>query len=501
MYRYRPPPVSYTLSDDKAYRHHLSDRDGGNPLNGCLVCLNVWQVQPVCKEPLASEDYLTAGPRVAATTDTRFSKTGTILANAVSVSTMEIQGQDNRKPFVLLGSGFSKAIYSGMPTLAELTKMVLDRLGLDSEVLRPFADDLEQWLSFLSTSQPWLSDIENLENQALFLRASSAVKKAIEQCEADALCSPYPTWLNRLIVSWCADDATVVTFNYDLFVERLVTDLRLTSSWADVYRMPLEDRSANFRSGGMFSAASPPGPLLRLLKLHGSTNWGYAGPNSGTHDSIYLMNSEKVWSASSPSRPLLPRHEGLYDDLQPMIVPPTGTKNLYYGSAGLRAQWKKAAEVLKSASSVTIIGYSFPPTDLAARHFFARNVPEVPITVVDRDESVAATISKLSARGVQVQSFCGDDAVEQFVDRQCGDVLHWDAEIEEGSIVPWLEVNGKRRTVPSADIRDWDAAYIRAGSLALEELPTLDLNAAEFCEDDEKSHWAELRMAYKRRML
>ena len=129
------------------------------------------------------------------------------------------------KPFVLLGSGFSKAVFSGMPTLAELSIMVLERLQLDSDILQPFAGDLEQWLSFLSTDQPWLDDFENLSNRSLFLRASSAVKEAIDQSEAGALATPYPAWLKRLVISWCAEGATVVTFNYDLLIERVATEL------------------------------------------------------------------------------------------------------------------------------------------------------------------------------------------------------------------------------------------------------------------------------------
>jgi hypothetical protein len=35
------------------------------------------------------------------------------------------------------------------------------RLGLDH--LRPFGDDLEEWLSYLSSEQPWLPEEENLK--------------------------------------------------------------------------------------------------------------------------------------------------------------------------------------------------------------------------------------------------------------------------------------------------------------------------------------------------
>lgn len=403
------------------------------------------------------------------------------------------------KPFVLLGSGFSKAVFSGMPTLPELSSMVLQRLQQDPVILQPFAGDLEQWLSFLSTDQPWLDDFENLSNRSLFLRASSAVKEVIDQSEAGALARPYPSWLKRLVISWCAEGATVVTFNYDLLIERITTELRMTHSWADLYRMPLADRSTSFRSGGMFARATPPGSVLRLLKLHGSTNWGYAGMNTTTGDAIYLMESDMSWSTPERTKPPLPRHEGLYDDLKPMIVPPTGTKNLYYSSSGLRAQWRKAREALRNASSVTLFGYSFPATDLAARHFFAGNVPSVPITVVDRNPDVEASVVGLAGSNPRVSSFSGDNAIERYVSRACGDVLQWDAEHDDGGFVPWMEINGLKRTASGDGIDSWDEAKVKAGSLALEELASLNLNAHEFQTDADKAHWPELNMAYRRR--
>lgn len=377
--------------------------------------------------------------------------------------------------------------------------MVLQRLQLDPNVLQPFAGDLEQWLSFLSADQPWLDDFENLSNRSLFLRASSAVKEAIDQSEAGALARPYPAWLKRLVISWCAEGATVVTFNYDLLIERITTELGMTHSWADLYRMPLADRSTSFRSGGMFARATPPGSVLRMLKLHGSTNWGYAGMNTTTGDAIYLMESDMRWSGPQRIRRPLPRHEGLYDDLKPMIVPPTGTKNLYYSSSGLRAQWRKAREALRNASSVTLVGYSFPATDLAARHFFAGNVPKVPITVVDRNPHVGASVVGLAGSNPRVSNFSGDDAVERYVSSACGDVLQWDADHDNAGFVPWMELNGVKRTAPGDKIHSWDDAKVMAGSLALKELASLNLNAHEFHMDEDKAHWPALNTAYRRR--
>lgn len=382
-----------------------------------------------------------------------------------------------------------------MPVLAELTPMVLKRLQLTGDVLDSFDNDLEQWLSYLSIDQPWLDASENLANRAMFLRASSAVRDAILESETAATSNSYPTWLERLVISWCATGATVVTFNYDLLIERVVTELQLTQSWVDLYRVPLSDRSTNLIAGMTFGIGAPPGKTLGLIKLHGSINWGYSGSSETPGEAIQLLPSDHRWSEIKRQEQPLPRYLGLYDDLEPMIVPPTGTKSAYYSSAGLRAQWRRAAEAMTHASSVTIIGYSFPPTDLAARHFFAGNLPKVPVTVVDRSSDAASTIHRLSAIRSAPVGFHGPNAVQEYVQRTCGDVLRWNADVDGSLLVPWMEVNGERKIGPPR--QSWDEAYLSAGTLALQELASLDLNSSEFRSDDYAAHWPGLRLAYK----
>jgi hypothetical protein len=396
-------------------------------------------------------------------------------------------------PFVLLGAGFSKAVSSAMPTLNELAPMVLDRLKLPRNTLQQYGGDLEQWLSYLSIDQPWLPDSENLTNRAMFFRASSAVRSAIQEAESTARSEPCPPWLSRLATSWCATGATVVSFNYDLLVERTVTELKLTQSWLDIYRTPLSNRSATLVAGMTFGLGKPPGPTLALLKLHGSINWGYAGINATSRDSIYLLESDLGWSDVEDGQPALPRHWGLHDDLEPMIVPPTGTKSSYYSSAGLRGQWRRAAAALQSATSITIVGYSFPTTDHAARHFFAGNAADVPITVVDTSPTVGATVQKVLGGTGDIRHFSGQDAVSKYVEATCGDVITWGADY---SVDGFRLINGTK-SVQSELTREYDIALADAGTLALDELPALNLNAEKFEQNELEAHWPGLRLAYK----
>ena len=64
----------------------------------------------------------------------------------------------------ILGAGFSKAIYPGMPTLADLTQEVKNRLsGSEHSLPRPLmglGDNIELWITYLSQRQPRLTERE-----------------------------------------------------------------------------------------------------------------------------------------------------------------------------------------------------------------------------------------------------------------------------------------------------------------------------------------------------
>lgn len=402
------------------------------------------------------------------------------------------------RPFVLIGAGFSKAISSTMPVMSELAPQVLHNLQLSNEVLDHFEGDLEQWLSFLSGDQPWLSDAENLSNRALFVRASEAVRDVIELAESMATAEPYPPWLMRLVISWCATEATVVTFNYDLLVARMVTELRLVRFWPDLYRTPLADRAASMGVGKMFTPTAPPGNVLGLIKLHGSTNWGFSGLNSAPGEVPCLMSSGITWSGDNDVTNE-PRFRALFDDLQPMIVPPTGTKAAYYSSTSLRAQWRRAAEDLRNASSVTVIGNSFPPTDLATRALFASNIACKDVIVVDRQEVAAGTVKKLLDERTNVRSFHGNSALSDYVESECGDLYRWGSDHQSGG---WYEINGRYSNV-SAEYESQDGQNVTdpngaAGAKVQESLGSLNLNLGHPFEIyDGLAHWYGERIAYQ----
>lgn len=133
------------------------------------------------------------------------------------------------KTTYLLGAGFSRAVNGSMPLMRDLSQAVADRassaaLNTVAE-LSTFRHDFEAWLTHLSTEQPWLSQSENLRNNAAFLEVSETVSQIIRESQNAAFEQPVPPWLTVLENHWDTNDSTVITFNYDEIPESAANEL------------------------------------------------------------------------------------------------------------------------------------------------------------------------------------------------------------------------------------------------------------------------------------
>jgi hypothetical protein len=360
---------------------------------------------------------------------------------------------------VILGSGFSRAISDAMPTMPELGVEVLDRLRLGPDVLRPFGDNLEQWMSYLSVDQPWLDISANYENRALFARVSEAVQLSISEAEHAVMeTTDMPDWLLRLVWTWCDARTQVFSFNYDTLLERAVGELNRLETWGDLYAASLSDRLAA-GDGAVYGAASPSDRLLSLYKLHGSTSWSFGGLDSPPNDRILLTQDRLRWHrppAGLPE-PIPPRDESKYDDVVPLIIPPTLTKGPYFSNLTLRAQWRRAADALRAAPRLTVIGYSFPQADLVAQQWVTTSFAGSRFDVVDRAEQRPAAVRATLAGACEGDDLTGDDSIEQYVNSECGDLLRWrvwDERDGHGARAS-LKVNGVELVVFDLAARPW----------------------------------------------
>ncbi len=152
---------------------------------------------------------------------------------------------------------------------------------------------------------------------------------------------------HKELLSKLTPQDTIITFNYDLVVERAV-------------RERLERDGKNL--GPWFYALNgtskdPDGP--RLIKLHGSSNWQIDGQHR-------LNVRTKSWQDFDDG----PGYRaGSGEGTEFPIFLPFWDKRIEI-EPWLRL-WKTAYQALSTATRIIVWGYSLPPTDIKAQHLFS----------------------------------------------------------------------------------------------------------------------------------
>jgi hypothetical protein len=305
---------------------------------------------------------------------------------------------------VILGAGFSKAVGCRMPTSDELGVEVRERLeasgnGLPVELTK---GSFEEWLSRLAEDQPDLLEHENLQGRRYFSLISRTIAEIIQEREDEVTQGGDwpPTWLRAFIGVAHGRRATVITFNYDMLLERAVNACRfsdLDMLWDGRVRScdvlshlpPRADQS----EGGPYST-------FRLLKLHGSVSFHHTpgDPMGGSlvrwplsdegHLSAPIQSPFEAASATSlPGKTETDdeRKQRLLFGREPFIVPPAASKNAFYGMTFVRGLWRQAREAIREADHVHLVGYSLPETDLVTVGLLRENLGEhACVAVVNR---------------------------------------------------------------------------------------------------------------------
>ena len=278
----------------------------------------------------------------------------------------------DRKVVWILGSGFSKSL--GGPLLYHLlshrgeafvqakfpkldrTVYRLFRQHLVGQNERPvYWDHAEEFLDFVSTAAQdgnkeqhdilrralqslmmyeLTPTVEEIYRNALQCLAAECVFTTHTSTESEAW-RPYRTWARGM-----REGDTIVTFNYDMVLERLGEDDRVLK----------------------FGAASVLGPttreqdvaeldearVVKILKLHGSVSWFKMGTSTMTA----LLDSEAA--------------KQLGEGSVPVIVGP-GPEKVRHQEGELKILWKLAEAALKAADVIVFLGYRFPPSDSQSR--------------------------------------------------------------------------------------------------------------------------------------
>ena len=322
----------------------------------------------------------------------------------------------------ILGSGFSKAIHTAMPTLDELSREVIARLReLPYPIETPLSEldeNIELWITYLSQRQPWLSDSENDYNGAFARRIREKIFDAIEDYTSVASEDTPPPWLAQLIRSWHHERATVVTLNYDTLIERAAKETQISEKEnrilsAHIYPPYFADVQA--RSGGSLWGE---GSLktFSLLKLHGSINWYYSGRTQFFGETILFSEDpprgNTLWESGRFRRQQS-------RDKEPLIIPPILEKTTYFNNETVRRLWFEAGQALQDATRVFIIGYSLPSSDMGMKFFLKTHLrgETASVYAIDVDSKITEHYLKQLKLDVIPEFIHEGNPVEHFAQR------------------------------------------------------------------------------------
>ena len=184
-------------------------------------------------------------------------------------------------------------------------------------------------------------------------------------------CPPYQFYLGVMTRRFSEPSAeslnTVITFNYDTVIEDALAELAVPFSYG------LSPNAVSFHPSARCVHGSLTGHGMRLLKLHGSMNWG-----TFDHDSTNMM----VFGSYGDLR----QQQGAQQTT--VLVPPTWHKGWDWRHP-VSAVWDAAVDAIGTATRIIIIGYSVPTTDLHFKYLLAaglqRNISLSRLFVVNPD--------------------------------------------------------------------------------------------------------------------
>jgi hypothetical protein len=352
-----------------------------------------------------------------------------------------IEAEELHHDLVVLGAGFSKAVFDAFPLTDDLGNLVRERLSPDDQARFPslvFADGrFEEWLSYLAEDQPHLAEDKALEAKALLYRVVAAIRDVLSEVQCQALEDLAPPWFYELLSVLHAVHATVITLNYDNLLECGIADPRLPLARAGSSAAVEEDDllgglppAADFpnaRQGITHGATYDGSPIadwrrralsFRLLKLHGSLSWFWVpGDVTGMTLQRWLLPG----TFGSPQAPDIEAWRTVLPGREPFIVPPASLKSAHLSSPMVRELWRRAHDSLTRATRLILVGYSLPSADTSFSGMVAETLKDrdVAIEVVNKDPGpVLARLARLGIQARALPSITGDTSIPTWAARE-----------------------------------------------------------------------------------
>lgn len=336
----------------------------------------------------------------------------------VATSGMKPSQRTLRENVYVVGAGFSAGL--GYPQTKGLLIDVWSRLSATAqERLRKiiafhhpeFSDDrkttfpdIEQLLTeievnieLFEASRPAEGNFKKTELEEAKEELLSEIARWFHELYEKASRTP---WLSRFVKKVQDEKAALVSFNWDLVLDRKLFAQGLSSE-----------------SYG-FSENINQAPIL--LKPHGSLNWYESTQmqkvSGESHIEVFADTDpiERIEAFLHP-REIMSKVGRRYT---PLIIPPTYLKN--FRRPVFRLLWRLCTEVLSCPKNLTFLGYSLPASDLQAQFIFRcgfhnqlegrlkedgsgdryKKTGAANVTVVNPDQSAAKRIEAVAGRSV-----------------------------------------------------------------------------------------------------
>lgn len=361
----------------------------------------------------------------------------TCVAPIVTISNGSDDLETWRKDVVILGAGFSHALYDFCPLTDTLGEIVRSRLSSEDRAKMPegeFEDGrFEEWLSYLSEPQPHLAPEGVAEAALLAMRVTRVISEVLSEIQATALSADAEGWFYEFLSVLHVIRAQVITLNYDNFVECGVHTLGLQSpGWFGPTTVCEDDILAGLPPCANFPGRSAQSTALstydgdpvaagerrtntfKLWKLHGSLSWYWlsGGAGNSTLQRWRLPGVfGELWDAEEDHRRQeLPSHEVF-------IVPPAALKGQRLREPVARELWRRASEALRTAERLALIGYSVPRADHSVMGMLTEGLQgrAVRIEVVNpRPDAVIARLLRLGVPAGTISSIKGEDCIARW---------------------------------------------------------------------------------------
>lgn len=201
-------------------------------------------------------------------------------------------------------------------------------------------------------------------------------------------------------------DFAVITFNYDLGLDYSLVRRGLLPDYA------LNDVELRGRH-------------VTLLKLHGSLNWGRCSNNECLKLTPYRQFQHAMYHPQGKYSilPVISNLKGMKCQCgapleeEPVLIPPTWNKTSFHGQ--IEQVWRNAADVLRDAEHIFVIGYSLPETDWFFNYLFALGVdmttPVSQFYVVNSDGGVEKRFKDILGPDVSGKLLMDSITFEEFV--------------------------------------------------------------------------------------